>query len=69
MVISQISGIVERFGAYLASINGASVVAPQGYANAILSTGVLLMIIPLIILYLFCQRLFVESLASTGVKM
>jgi len=69
MLSTSISGIVERFGAYLAAINGASVVPPQGYSNAILSTGVLLMIIPLIILYLFCQRLFVESLASTGVKM
>ena len=26
-------------------------------------------IFPVIILYVFCQRLFVESLASTGVKM
>ena len=47
---------------------GGSVIAPIGYSNAILSTGMLLAILPLIILYIFCQRLFVESLASTGVK-
>ena len=69
LLSTQISALTERFGQYLSAINGGSVIAPVAYSNAILSTGVLLMIIPLIILYLFCQRLFVESLASTGVKM
>ncbi|MCR4580470.1 MAG: carbohydrate ABC transporter permease [Treponema sp.] len=65
----RVSSIVDRFGAYLTIINGASTVPPQGYSQAILSTGVLLVILPLILLYVFAQRLFVESLASTGVKM
>ena len=65
----RISSIVDRFGAYLTALQGHSVVPPTGYSNAILSTGVLLVILPLILLYLFCQRLFVESLSSTGVKM
>ncbi len=69
LLSGQISGIVERFGSYLTAINGGSVNPPLAYSNAILSTGVLLMIIPVIILYIFCQNLFVESLASTGVKM
>ena len=67
---SQLTSIVDKFGIYLTKMNGgASVVAPIGYSNAILSTGMLLAILPLIVLYIFCQRLFVESLASTGVKM
>jgi multiple sugar transport system permease protein len=69
LLSGQIAGIVERFGTYLSAINGGSVNPPVAYSNAILSTGVLLMIIPVIILYIFCQNLFVESLASTGVKM
>jgi len=69
LLSTQISGLTERLGTYLTNLYGSSVVASVGYSNAILSTGILLMIIPLIILYLFCQRLFVESLASTGVKM
>jgi len=40
-----------------------------GYTNAIVATGVLIILIPLLILYIFAQNLFVESLASTGVKM
>ena len=69
LLSTQISGLTERLGTYLSGLYGASAMASVGYSNAILSTGILLMIIPLIILYLFCQRLFVESLASTGVKM
>lgn len=68
LISTKLSGIVDAFGIYLSNINGGTTLAPQGYANAILSTGVLLAIIPLLILYVFCQRLFVESLASTGVK-
>ena len=64
-----ISGVVERFGQYLSVLYGGATQAPLGYSNAILSTSVLLMVLPLIVLYLFCQKLFVESLASTGVKM
>ena len=59
------------WGIYLNALNNGvgSVIAPVGYANAVLSTAMLLGIFPVIILYVFCQRLFVESLASTGVKM
>ena len=69
LLSTQISALTERFGQYLNAIYGTSVTVSVGYSNAILSTGVLLVIIPLLILYVFCQRLFVESLASTGVKM
>lgn len=66
---TQINALSERFSNYFVQLHGGSGVAPMGYTNAVLSTGVLLVIIPLILLYIFCQRLFVESLASTGVKM
>ena len=65
----NVSSIVDKFGIYLSVLNGGTAIAPQGYSNAILSTGILLVVLPLILLYLFCQKLFVESLASTGVKM
>lgn len=68
LLSTQISGLTERLGGYLSNLYGSAVIASQGYSNAILSTGILMMIIPLLVLYLFCQRLFVESLASTGVK-
>ena len=65
----SLTSVVDKFGIYLSNINGGTVIAPMAYANAVLSTAILLGIFPVIILYIFCQRLFVESLASTGVKM
>jgi multiple sugar transport system permease protein len=68
LLSTQVNALTDRFGQYLAALYGGGGQAPIGYANAILSTGVLLTIIPLIILYLFAQRLFVESISSTGLK-
>ena len=65
----SLTSVVDKFGIYLSNINGGTVIAPMAYANAVLSTAILLGIFPVILLYVFCQRLFVESLASTGVKM
>ena len=66
----NLSAVVDKFAIYLTALNGgASTVAPMGFANAVLSTAMLMAVIPVVILYVFCQRMFVESLASTGVKM
>ena len=64
-----LASIADKLGIYLSKVNGGSTVVPVGYTNAIVSTGTLMALLPLIILYIFCQRLFVESLTSTGVKM
>jgi len=69
--LSQISG---RLGAYITSVIGGSmgglIVTPSSaYINCIVSTGTLMVIVPLIVLYLFAQKGFVESLSTTGIKM
>ncbi|MBO4640333.1 MAG: carbohydrate ABC transporter permease [Treponema sp.] len=71
MLAISLTTVVDKFGIYLNSLQGGSgtVIAPIGYANAVLSTAMILGVFPVIVLYVFCQRLFVESLASTGVKM
>ena len=38
-------------------------------ASAMIGTGTLLVIIPLIVVYLFAQKGFVESLSQSGIKM
>ena len=71
--ISLLSKKVENIGELLSHyiINtlknpaGASI----GYTNCIVATGTLMTIVPLIILYLFAQKGFVESLSSSGIKM
>lgn len=69
LLAGNLASVAERLGRYLAQLNGGSTIVSVGYSNAVVSTGLLMAIFPLIILYVFCQRLFVESLASTGVKM
>lgn len=49
--------------------NGLGTKASQGMLNQLISTGTLMAIIPLLILYLFAQKAFVESLSQTGIKM
>lgn len=61
----------DTFGGYMARITGASSSAGVSvpYTNCMLATGTLMVIIPLIVLYLYAQKGFVESLSSTGIKM
>jgi len=42
---------------------------PVAYLQAILATGMLLCLAPLVLLYLVAQKAFVESLTQTGIKM
>lgn len=67
LLSSQIAAIADRLQTYLTLSTGLRMVT-QSYTQMIISTGVILMVIPLIILYLFVQNLFVESLVTTGVK-
>lgn len=64
----KLARVVDSLGAYLSNGNGTSTVS-VAFSNCILSTSLLIIIIPLIVLYLFAQRSFVESLSSTGIKM
>lgn len=67
----RLKQLPDTFGGYMARITGASSSAGVSvpYTNCILATGTLMVITPLIILYLFAQKGFVESLSSTGIKM
>ncbi len=67
----KLKQLPDTFGAYLARVSGlgssAGVSVP--YSNCMLATGTLMVIMPLVVLYLFAQKGFVESLSSTGIKM
>ncbi len=69
LLASKLTTLVDELNAYvintLKNAGGASI----GYGNCILSTGTLMVIVPLLVLYLFAQKGFVESLSSTGIKM
>lgn len=67
----KLKQLPDTFGGYMARISGASSSAGVSvpYTNCVLATGTLMVIVPLIVLYLFAQKGFVESLSSTGIKM
>jgi multiple sugar transport system permease protein len=65
----QLQQISDKLGNYLQFTLNRATGASVGYTQCIVSTGTLMVIIPLLILYLFAQKGFVESLSSTGIKM
>lgn len=67
----KLKQLPDTFGGYMARISGAASSAGVSvpYSNCMLATGTLMVIVPLIVLYLFAQKGFVESLSSTGIKM
>ena len=69
LVSLSLSRIVDSLGAYIQRLTGVKTTISIAYSNCILATGTLMIIVPLIILYLFAQRQFVESISSTGIKM
>ncbi len=69
LVSTSLSRIVDSLGAYIQRLTGVKTTISIAYSNCILATGTLMIIVPLIILYLFAQKQFVESISSTGIKM
>ncbi|MDR0455509.1 MAG: carbohydrate ABC transporter permease [Treponema sp.] len=73
MLSIGLSGIADRLGAWWSSMNSSSgavfSAAPVGYTQAMIATGMLICLAPLVLLYLVAQKAFVESLSQTGIKM
>jgi multiple sugar transport system permease protein len=64
----QMSTMVSRMGRYFATDNQQAIVVPNGRQLQLITIAVLICCLPLIVLYCFTQRTFVESLAMTGSK-
>ena len=60
--------ILTRMSRYFAADANVAVVVPPARQQQLVSIGVLVCCIPLIILYIFTQRTFVESIAMSGSK-
>ena len=69
LVSTGLARIVDSLGAYIQRITGVKTTISIAYSNCILATGTLMIIVPLIVIYLFAQRSFVESISSSGIKM
>jgi len=74
MLSIGLSAIAERVSLWWAAVNelssgAAASPAPVGYIQAMIATGMIMCLAPLILLYLAAQKAFVESLSQTGIKM
>lgn len=64
---TELSTIVSRMSRYFSS-DGTPVIVPVGRQQQLISIGVLICCIPLVVLYIFTQRTFVQSIAMSGSK-
>ena len=72
LISTKLVSLVDSLGVYVAREQGAvndQVSVSTQFSNAILGTGTLLIVLPILVVYLFAQRAFVESISSTGIKM
>lgn len=65
----NIGGLGDNLVQYMADISNRTEVPTVAYQQAIISTGTLMVIAPLLLIYLVAQKGFVESLAQAGIKM
>ncbi|MGL4737107.1 MAG: carbohydrate ABC transporter permease [Cellulosilyticaceae bacterium] len=67
VIASQLSSLSSQVAGYVRASTG--VEPTPGYISMIRNTGVLMTIAPLLLIYLFTQKYFVESIATSGIKM
>ncbi|MBE5791089.1 MAG: carbohydrate ABC transporter permease [Clostridia bacterium] len=65
---NELSTILTRMNYYFSTESGKPTIVPVGRQMQLVSIGILICCIPLIILYIFTQRTFVESIAMSGTK-
>ncbi len=65
---TELSTIVSRMSRYFSADASKPIIVPVGRQQQLISIGVLVCCIPLIILYAFAQRTFVESILMSGSK-
>ena len=65
---TQLANIVARMNRYFSSDASKPIILPVGRQQQLISIGVLICCVPLIILYCFTQKTFVQSIAMSGSK-
>ena len=68
MYSTELSSILTRMSRFFSKDADKAIVVPPARQQQLVSIGVLVCCIPLIILYIFTQRTFVESIAMSGSK-
>lgn len=69
LLANKLTAITSLLTDYMEVINGTGSKPSIAYGNMMISTGMIMAIIPLLIIYVVAQKGFVESLSQTGLKM
>jgi multiple sugar transport system permease protein len=69
LLANKLTAISSLLGDYLTSISGTASKPSVAYGQMMISTGMIMAIIPLLLIYIVAQKGFVESLSQTGLKM
>jgi multiple sugar transport system permease protein len=69
LLANAVGGLGDRLNSHIQIISNRVQIPSIGYTQCIISTGTLMVIAPLIIIYLIAQKGFVESIAQAGIKM
>lgn len=64
-----LTALTGRLSDYYAQIHGTGALPSSAYEQAMIATGLLMTILPLLVIYLVAQKGFVESLSQSGIKM
>lgn len=69
LLSNSVAGLGDNLMTYIQNISNRTAFPSTAYTQAIISTGTLMVVVPLIIIYIVAQKGFVESLAQSGIKM
>ncbi len=68
MYSTKLKGMASQMRLYFSTDKNVAVIVSQAREQQLVSIGVLVCVIPLIILYIFTQKTFVQSIAMSGSK-
>ncbi len=68
LVSVALGSLAERFSNHWGVTLGNAGLPPVALAQVMTSTGTLMVIVPILLIYLFAQRGFVESVSKSGIK-
>ncbi|MCR5432271.1 MAG: carbohydrate ABC transporter permease [Lachnospiraceae bacterium] len=69
LLSTGLASLADNYTNYYQIVNQRTGLASEALLQQMNATGVLLVVVPIILLYLIAQKGFVESLSSTGIKM
>lgn len=69
LLSTAVAGLGDGLMTHIQNISNRTAFPTTAYTQAIISTGTLMVVAPLILIYLVAQKGFVESIAQAGIKM